>query len=397
MSSDNGHGEIPAHLRAPAPTPPVVDLRFIGAADLRAQTPEEPEWLWKDYIATGSLVIPGGKPKAGKSTLIMALSEAMVLGAGTFLGRPVRSGKVVYVSEEAAITLRHKLPQTNDLVVLTREGAWPKPTWAQLVTAATEQAKAQGAVMLVIDTFAYWAQLAPEREQDAGATGEAIGKLVAAAAAGIAVVLVHHQRKGGGEEGEGLRGSGAIAGSCDMILEVERVEGDAPKTHRQLVALGRWPETPDVLIVDWDKATGSWQVIGEAESRHETGPKMWATRLEECVGRNPGVTITELEELLGSVRKEWNQAMQNLLREGRIERLGLGRKGAPYRHYPPTPEAVGEFRGDGPTESHGRPSDSVGNSVVNVVDGIHHGNESVPVVGTVPRKEPVDDDWLNHT
>jgi hypothetical protein len=382
----NGHGEIPAHLRPPQQqTPPVVELRFIGAADLRAQTPEEPEWLWKDYIATGSLVIPGGKPKAGKSTLIMALSEAIVLGAGSFLGRAVKHGKVVYVSEEAAITLRHKLPRTNDLVMLTREGAWPKPTWAQLVASAVERAKALGAVLLVIDTFAYWAQLAPEREQDAGATGDAIGKLIGATAAGIAVVLVHHQRKGGGEEGEGLRGSGAIAGSCDMILEVERMEGEVPKTHRQIVALGRWPQTPDVLIVDWDQATGSWRVIGEADSRHESGPKMWAARLEECVIRNPGATITDLEELLGSVRKEWNQTLQNLLREGKIERLGLGRKGAPYRHYPASTEAVGEFRGNGPTESHGKPSDSVVDSVVDVVHGTTHGNESVSVAEEPPR------------
>lgn len=369
MSGANGHGEIPAHLRPQqGQTAPAVDLSFIGAADLRARTPEEPDWLWQDYIATGSLVIPGGKPKAGKSTLVMALAEAIVSGASSFLGRAVKRGRVVYVSEEAAITLRHKLPATNDLVVLTREGAWPKPTWAQLVTAAVEQAKAIGAVLLVIDTFAYWAQLPAEREQDAGATGEAIGKLVGATAAGIAVVLVHHQRKGGGEDGEGLRGSGAIAGSCDVILELERVEGETPKTHRQIVALGRWPQTPDVLIVDYDPQTSSWRVIGEAESRHDSAPKLWETRVHEAIERNPGATITDLEELLGSVRKEWNGPLQAMLKDGRVERLGLGRKGAPYRHYPastsgesansasdldsvgtvPTEsdeEAVGEFRG----------------------------------------------------
>jgi hypothetical protein len=72
-----------------------------------------------------------------------------------------------------------------------------------------------------------------------------IGALGAATGAGLAVLLVHHQRKGGGQDGDAVRGSGAIFAAVDMLIEVERPTGDGtPATHRQLVATGRWQNAP---------------------------------------------------------------------------------------------------------------------------------------------------------
>lgn len=62
-------------------------LPFVGADELRASTPVEPEWLWHGYLAPGALTILAGKPKAGKSTLAVAVSEAVARQAGPFLER----------------------------------------------------------------------------------------------------------------------------------------------------------------------------------------------------------------------------------------------------------------------------------------------------------------------
>ena len=42
-------------------------LRFLTIAELRAQTPREPEWIWNGYLAAGSLALLAGKPKVQAS------------------------------------------------------------------------------------------------------------------------------------------------------------------------------------------------------------------------------------------------------------------------------------------------------------------------------------------
>jgi hypothetical protein len=102
-------------------------LAFVTAAELRRATPVEPPWVWRHYIAAGTLTVLAGKPKTGKSTLAFAfafaLVEALAAGADTFLGCQLAGGPVVYVSEEGAASLRHKLPDSDRVHVLTREAA----------------------------------------------------------------------------------------------------------------------------------------------------------------------------------------------------------------------------------------------------------------------------------
>ena len=84
-------------------------------------TPDEPEWVWNDYLAVGNMTLFSGKPKAGKSRLALDLTTAAACGAPSFLGRPVVNGPVIYISEEGAATLAHKLPHGDNIRILTRE------------------------------------------------------------------------------------------------------------------------------------------------------------------------------------------------------------------------------------------------------------------------------------
>jgi len=173
----------------------------------------------------------------------------------------------VYVTEEGPATLAHKLPSSDAVRVLTRDAAWPKPSWPKLIEAAVAEARRVSAGLLVIDTFAFWAALAAEREKDAGAAQAAMEPLMGAAGSGLAVLLVHHARKGGDDDGEAVRGSSALTGEVDVVVELDRPERDAPPRQRVLLALSRFPQTPGALMYDYDKATGAWGVIGEAEDR----------------------------------------------------------------------------------------------------------------------------------
>jgi hypothetical protein len=302
-------------------------VRFISASELRTQTPAEPLWTWRGYLAPGAVTIIAGKPKAGKSTLAFALADALAQRAPTFLGREVAGGPVVYVSEETAGTLVHKLAAVDGLRVLPRDLAWPKPGWETLIAVAVAEARRVGAVVLVIDTLAYWAAMPGDREKDAGAAQAVMQPLLDAAGEGFAVLLVMHQRKGGGEDGEGLRGSGAFAGAADIVIELERAKN--PR-ERVLLALSRYPSTPGSLVVNHDAATRAWSVVGEGErgdARSITDRRAILAALDD----GEAVTRAELEHVVCAPQRQWNKELQTLIDEGRVQRSGAGKKGDPYR------------------------------------------------------------------
>ena len=294
----------------------------------------------------------------------------MTSGADAFLGRKVRGGPVVYVSEENSSTLRHKLPDDDaPLRVLPREAAWPKPDWPALVEATVAEAERVGAALVVIDTFSFWGALPPEREQDSGAVQHAMQPLVEAAArSGLAILVIHHARKGGGEDGEAVRGSSAFAGAVDVVLELQRPDDGAPSNQRALLALSRYPQTPGVLLYDYERRTGAFGVIGEAEERGASQATRKRAAVLDALG-DETLTQHDLKERIGD-SKDWRGALKELVAEGIVEKFGEGKKGDPYTYR----RILWEGSEQNPTETH---ADS-GGFRVGGPKGPHGNPESVP-------------------
>jgi hypothetical protein len=236
----------------------------------------------------------------------------------------------VYASEEGASTLVHKVPDA-DLRIATRETAWPRPAWPALVEASRAEADRVQAPVVVIDTFAFWAGLPPEAEKDSGAMQAAMESLVALARGGLAVLLIVHARKGGGEDGEAVRGSSALAGAADIVLELERVGSDSPR-QRKLLALSRYPQTPGVLVIDHDPSEGSWSVLGEGTDRGDARDIANRGGLLEALYFDEDMTRAELEEALGKESREWDGTLKRLIEDSFASRSGAGRKGDPFRY-----------------------------------------------------------------
>jgi hypothetical protein len=320
---------------------------FVSAAELGHSTSPEPEWILDGYLAEGWLAMLAGKPKAGKSDWTCAFIEAVAGGAATFLGRAVNGGPVVYVSEEGAGTLAHKLRPLANVRVMTRDAIWPRPGWLELISGAVEEAVRVGAVLLVIDSLAFWAGFREGQQKDSSAVLVKMARLSEATHAGLAVLLVHHQRKAGGEEGDAVRDSNAFLGSVDVLIELERPDdANAPDNQRLLVAIGRWPATTPVLQVERHPDDGAWYDVGEARSRtdvkHRSSlarllgelPDEWATEPEIAEG------ATGSKEVLGSLLRE-------LYRDGLIVRTGAGKRGAPYLYKKAPLSPSGAGTGDG--------------------------------------------------
>jgi hypothetical protein len=310
-------------------------LPWRWAGELVAEAPDEPLWVFEGYVAAGAKTLLAGLPKGGKTTLIAALIEAVASSAQSFLGRRVGGGAVVLASEEGDSTLGPKLRGLPDgrVRVLNRDAAWPKPPWVDMIGDAVREAKTIGAILLVIDSMAFWAALEPEREKDSGAAQAIMDALDEATRAGLAVLLVHHQRKAPGEYGTGVRGSTALAGAVDVVIEYERLGEGVPRSQRRLVVLSRWPATPDVLVLDYHVGDGIWRVVGEAEGRVESeGIGLREKLLAVVPIESPGATENELATLVGLDKRKISRPLRELV-GSKIERVGKGRKGAPYRYH----------------------------------------------------------------
>jgi len=315
-----------------------VEIKFMSPAELRASVPEEPPWIVHGYIADGAMTILAGKPKAGKSTFSLALIDAIANRASNYFGHAINGGPVVYVSEEGAATLSHKAGG-GDIRFATRDSAWPRPDWETLITAAVREAKRVSARLIAVDTFAAWAGLGPESEKDAGAIQRAMEPLVQATRTGLAVLLVVHTRKGGGEDGEGIRGSSALAGAADIILELDRVQG-APPRQRKLLSLSRYPQTPGVLVIEHDATTGAWSVIGEGADRGDAREITDRAALMAALDHDETLTRQELEQAMGSPERQWHTTIERLIETGAVIKTGAGKKGDPYRYKKPLTDSA---------------------------------------------------------
>jgi hypothetical protein len=305
-------------------------VRFTPADELLSNAPLQPDWLWEYAAAKGAVTLFAKKPKAGGSTLTYGLVSATANRESEFLGRTLHGGPVVYASEEGQATLGSTFPRLSDVHLATRESAWPKPTWRDLVTDAAAAVREHGAVLCVIDTFSFWNSLGPDAEKDAGSVQPLIDALIQITQTGCAVWLPHHHRKGGGEDGDAIRGTTAIAGGVDCFCELEKIE-DAPATHRRLVITPRWT-APPVLVLDYDNTSG-YRAIGQAADREESGEIGWTDRLLEAIPEtDPGTTLADLAETLGADRRKWHKALAALIARELVTRTGEGHRYDPFRH-----------------------------------------------------------------
>ena len=188
----------------------------------------------------------------------------------------------------------------------------------------------------MIDTFSFWAGLRGDAEKDSGHVQPLIDALAEITRRGCSVALRHHTRKGGGEDGEAIRGSNAIAGAVDAYAEIERIR-DAPPTQRQIVVTSRWP-APPVLIYDWCRDQGL-RHLADAADREIASALAWPDRLLEAIAGDE-LNLDDLEDRLGADRRKWAKTLANLIHAGRIERLGGGRRGDPFRHRIPSRDSV---------------------------------------------------------
>src|SRR5262249_35034846 len=103
--------------------------------------------------------------------------------------------------------------------------------------------------LVVIDTLA---SISPcDDENDSAKMMAALTPLQAVVEAGAAGLIIHHPTKGAGTEAQASRGSGALPGFVDVILEMRRPKNaERDCRRRELTAHSRFDETPPELVIE---------------------------------------------------------------------------------------------------------------------------------------------------
>jgi RecA-family ATPase len=181
-------------------------------------------YLWDGYIVLESVTLLTSLWKAGKTTLLALLLKAMSDGS-LLAGRSVTAGRVFVVTEESArlwAGRRDKL-KIGDHVFFDIRPFRTRPgflDWLQYIKHLTDVVHRYGLSLVCLDTLS---SLSPCDDENAAAKMmAALTPLHAITEAGAGVVMLHHPRKGDGTEGRTSRGSGALPGFADVIVEMRR-------------------------------------------------------------------------------------------------------------------------------------------------------------------------------
>lgn len=245
------------------------EVEIFTAAELIQTELPQAKQVVRELIPEG-FNICAGKPKLGKSWLVLDISLAVSFG-GSALGRfSVSAGDVLYLALEDTkgrlkkrleTNLKKQLGTVPDRLHLARQ--WPRLDqggYEELV----EWIKAHpDARLIVIDT---WAKFRPSRirgsdtyEEDY-AHASLIKKLADDHAVGI--VAVHHCRKMGAQDPlDEVNGTLGITAAADGILVLRRERG---KADASLFVTGRDIDEKE-LALRWDSRYASWSILGEAD------------------------------------------------------------------------------------------------------------------------------------
>jgi hypothetical protein len=315
------------------PEPPHQAPRFHSGQELYETAPAEVPWVWHGYLAQGIVTLFAGRHKGGKSTFLFCLMRAICDRHTAYLDHELdTSGPVVLLTEEGPETLRAKLePISEDgrerLRVMCRNDITPRGAfgWEHAVREAGMEAIAHRSKVVIVDTFAFWAQV--RDENDNALMQQVVSVLGELTAQGLAVLIVHHHRKSGGEDGDAIRGGTALQGAVDLIVEMVRPADageDDESTERELRAIGRFPDIPEAMRVRLE-GDGWYRKIGEGtrgQMRNLSAEGKIRGYLREQYPGTP--TRRDIEDATGVSTPTCNRVLRSMEGIGDIESFADG-------------------------------------------------------------------------
>jgi hypothetical protein len=241
-------------MNTTTPLPAVQDFLPLRPGELADAAQPRLSWLWHGYLAPGKVTALISPPKSGKTTLACILLARFAQG-GQLAGLPVAPARALVVSEEAAIDwdarCRHLAIERN-VQFLCRPFQGARPTdaqWFALIASLEALHRREGLDLVVLDALA--TLLPGYAETCAPKMLDCLLPLQALANLGPAVWLLHHPAKGKRADGQTARGSSALSGFVDIIMEMSGYRRARSRDRRRRIcAYSRYVETVRHLILE---------------------------------------------------------------------------------------------------------------------------------------------------
>jgi len=218
------------------------------SADLLSETAvESTPWLWESYLAAGLISLLTSRWKSGKTTLVSLLLSRMRHG-GELAGSPVFAGRTIVVSEEtvalwAGRAQRLQIGAETQLLSRPFRGRPSFEQWLELIDGLA----AEKPDLVVIDPLAMF--LPGVVENSAAAMLNVLDPLRRLTDVGAAVLILHHPRKGTTANDLSPRGTGALQGFVDILIELDRPPNTAfDDRRRRLRAASRLQSATQITI-----------------------------------------------------------------------------------------------------------------------------------------------------
>jgi len=293
-------------------------------SDLLSEKEEHVAWLVDQHLPSGGLSLLAGKPKAGKSTFARCLALAVARGE-PFLGFPTQQGRVFYLAlEEKRMEVRKHFQAmgataTDEIIVHVAPS--PQDGLAKLRPLAERE---QFGLIIVDPLF----KLVRVKDgNDYAAMTIALEPLLSLARdTGAHVLAVHHLGKGEREGGDSILGSTAIFAAVDTALLLKRTE-----KYRTLSSIQRYGEDLEEITLTLDPET---KTLTAGLSRKEADQEQMATAILKFLqGQSEPLDELAIHDTVEGRKSVKVPALRLLVKEGKVGRIGTGKRGDPYRYF----------------------------------------------------------------
>lgn len=331
---------MPANPQSDSPLAFPVPL--LKPSQLRTSSCSRERWLWHGYLGARMVTAFVSRGKSGKTTLASILLSMLKHG-GQLGGLTVAPGKAVVVTEEAQDIWatrceRLRIPEDN-VRLLCRPFRAARPTlaqWQAFVANFAALHQQDGFDLLVIDPLAGF--LPGGAENYAPAMLDFLLPLQQLAETGPAVWLLHHPGKKSQADGHAGRGSSALVGFVDILIEMSCYKAlRSPDRRRRLRAYSRSPETPRQLLIELNaEGTGYTVPAREAGDLMASWPEVHEI-LDQADDPLSGKEILALwpDGSKPPCRSTLWRWLKRAADQGRLACQTTDRPGDPYRYWLP--------------------------------------------------------------
>jgi hypothetical protein len=290
------------------------------ASELRAEVPEQVPWLVPGVLAPGWTTKVAAREKTGKGKLAAYLIGNLERGQPTVFGGtlPTATVTALVLTEEPDESMREKLEDHDVTLARIISGYelagldWHQK-WRHLLAVAVEE----GRELIFVDNI----QRATGVEDESGVElATAVSPFADACRdAGIALLIDHHHKKGHDSAENMSRGGTALAGACDINIEMFKAGKGWTSRARNLMARGRvrtsnWTLTITLTDDERDYTIDHFGTTDHEHAHLQPEPENPDAAL---LAQHPdGITVEQFAAIIGRAKSTAGNRLNTLVKQG---------------------------------------------------------------------------------